>query len=189
MRSKQRWRYGCSTSTQARFSFRRVSCSFNTAHCGSGSQAEPFADQACRPFFSGLLPEGELRQRIAQHYQISRSNDFGLFAIQAHDADRQTQTQRWLHPGAGGRLLGVQPGGAGAACGWRAGWRSGRSGRRISELRQFGDYEGEESPVEDRGFELDKCSRSKRASLDSIAASRAFSLLSCSVSFSICFIL
>jgi hypothetical protein len=33
--------------------------------------------------------------------------------------------------------------------------------------------------VEERGFELDKCSRSKRASLDSIAASRAFSLLSC----------
>lgn len=43
-------------------------------------QAEPFADQACRPFFAGLLPEGELRQRIAQHCQISRSNDFGLLA-------------------------------------------------------------------------------------------------------------
>jgi hypothetical protein len=49
----------------------------------------------------------------------------------------------------------------------------------IGQLSQFGDYEGEESPVEERGFELDKCSRSKRASLDSIAASRAFSLLSC----------
>ena len=33
--------------------------------------------------------------------------------------------------------------------------------------------------MEERGFEPDKCSRSKRASLDSIAASRAFSLLSC----------
>ncbi len=50
--------------------------------------------------------------------------------------------------------------------------------------------------MEDRGFELDKCSRSKRASLDSIAASRAFSFLSSSVSFliysvsfSCCFIL
>jgi hypothetical protein len=53
------------------------------------------------------------------------------------------------------------------------------SGRLIGQLGQFGDYEGEESPVEDRGFELDKCSLSKRASLDSIAASRAFSLLSC----------
>lgn len=43
-------------------------------------QAEPFADQICRPFFSGLLPEGELRQRIAQQCQISQSNDFGLLA-------------------------------------------------------------------------------------------------------------
>ena len=40
--------------------------------------------------------------------------------------------------------------------------------------------------MEDRWFELDKCSRSKCASLDSIAASRAFSLLSRSVSVSIC---
>ena len=43
-------------------------------------QAEPFADQICRPFFSGLLPEGQLRQRIAQQCQISQSNDFGLLA-------------------------------------------------------------------------------------------------------------
>ena len=43
-------------------------------------QAEPFADQLCRPFFSGLLPEGQLRQRIAQQCQISQSNDFGLLA-------------------------------------------------------------------------------------------------------------
>jgi serine/threonine-protein kinase HipA len=43
-------------------------------------QAEVFEDQACRPFFAGLLPEGELRQRIAQQCQISRSNDFGLLA-------------------------------------------------------------------------------------------------------------
>ncbi len=43
-------------------------------------QAEPFADQICRPFFSGLLPEGQLRQRITQQCQISQSNDFGLLA-------------------------------------------------------------------------------------------------------------
>jgi len=58
--------------------------------------------------------------------------------------------------------------------------------RLIGQLGQFGNYEGEESPVEDRGFELDKCSRSKRASLDSIAASRAFSLLSCFIRCSCC---
>jgi hypothetical protein len=50
-----------------------------------------------------------------------------------------------------------------------------QSGRPLRLLRQgseLGGYEGEESPVEDRGLEPDKCSRSKRASLDSIAASR-----------------
>lgn len=41
-------------------------------------QKKPFGDQACRPFFAGLLPEGQLRQIIPQQCQISRSNDFGL---------------------------------------------------------------------------------------------------------------
>ncbi len=53
------------------------------------------------------------------------------------------------------------------------------SQRLLRQLGQFGIYEGEESPVEGREFERDKCSRSKSASLDSIAVSRAFSLLSC----------
>ena len=44
-------------------------------------QAEPFGDRACRPFFAGLLPEGQLRQRIAQQCQISRSNYFGLLVV------------------------------------------------------------------------------------------------------------
>ena len=35
-----------------------------------------------------------------------------------------------------------------------------RLGRLLRQGGQLGDYEGEESPVEDRGFELDKCSRS-----------------------------
>ena len=43
--------------------------------------AEPFEDQACRPFFAGLLPEGELRRRIAAQCQISYANDFGLLAV------------------------------------------------------------------------------------------------------------
>jgi serine/threonine-protein kinase HipA len=43
-------------------------------------QAEPFDDPTCRPFFAGLLPEGQLRQRIAQRCQVSASNDFGLLA-------------------------------------------------------------------------------------------------------------
>ena len=56
----------------------------------------------------------------------------------------------------------------------------------LRQGRQLSGYEGEESPVEERGFEADKCSRSKRASLDSIAASRAFSFFSCSVSLLSC---
>jgi hypothetical protein len=50
--------------------------------------------------------------------------------------------------------------------------QSGRLLRFISQGSQLGSYEGEESPVEDRGLEPDKCSRSKRTSLDSLAASR-----------------
>ena len=43
-------------------------------------QVEPFDDRVCRPFFAGLLPEGELRRRIAQQCQLSQANDFGLLA-------------------------------------------------------------------------------------------------------------
>jgi len=35
-------------------------------------------DDQCRPFFAGLLPEGQLRRLIAQQCQISSENDFGL---------------------------------------------------------------------------------------------------------------
>lgn len=41
-------------------------------------QAEPFDDHASRPFFAGLLPEGELRRLIARQFQVSRQNDFAL---------------------------------------------------------------------------------------------------------------
>ena len=43
-------------------------------------QVEAFDDQVCRPFFAGLLPEGDLRRRIAQQCQLSQANDFGLLA-------------------------------------------------------------------------------------------------------------
>ena len=43
-------------------------------------QVRAFDDQVCRPFFAGLLPEGELRRRIAQQCQLSQANDFGLLA-------------------------------------------------------------------------------------------------------------
>lgn len=41
-------------------------------------QAEPFDDHHARPFFAGLLPEGQLRRLIAQQFQISSQNDFAL---------------------------------------------------------------------------------------------------------------
>ncbi len=43
--------------------------------------------------------------------------------------------------------------------------------------------------MEGGGVEPHKCSRSKRASLESICASRAFSFFSCAISLSSCFIL
>lgn len=41
-------------------------------------QAGPFDDYASRPFFAGLLPEGDMRRIIAQKLQVSRQNDFAL---------------------------------------------------------------------------------------------------------------
>jgi hypothetical protein len=50
---------------------------------------------------------------------------------------------------------------------------------------QFGGDQLKESSVQGGGVELDKCSRSKRASLEMIASSTAFSFLSCAQSLSI----
>lgn len=41
-------------------------------------QTAPFDDRATRPFFAGLLPEGDKRKLVAQALQVSRQNDFGL---------------------------------------------------------------------------------------------------------------
>ena len=41
-------------------------------------QAEAFDDRHARPFFAGLLPEGQLRRLIAQQFQVSSQNDFAL---------------------------------------------------------------------------------------------------------------
>ncbi|MBV5340337.1 MAG: type II toxin-antitoxin system HipA family toxin [Deltaproteobacteria bacterium] len=41
-------------------------------------QAEAFDDRASRPFFAGLLPEGDKRKLIAQTLHVSRQNDFAL---------------------------------------------------------------------------------------------------------------
>ncbi|WP_183963391.1 HipA N-terminal domain-containing protein [Quisquiliibacterium transsilvanicum] len=41
-------------------------------------RAEPIDDKAARPFFAGLLPEGNMRKLVAQALQVSRQNDFAL---------------------------------------------------------------------------------------------------------------
>lgn len=41
-------------------------------------QAEPFDDHKTRPFFAGLLPEGQMRRLIAQRFQVSGQNDYAL---------------------------------------------------------------------------------------------------------------
>jgi serine/threonine-protein kinase HipA len=41
-------------------------------------QTEPFDDHQTRPFFAGLLPEGQMRRLIARQLQVSGQNDFAL---------------------------------------------------------------------------------------------------------------
>ena len=41
-------------------------------------QTEPFDDHQTRPFFAGLLPEGQMRRLIARQFQVSGQNDFAL---------------------------------------------------------------------------------------------------------------
>ena len=41
-------------------------------------QTEPLDDRKTRPFFAGLLPEGQMRRLIAQQFQVSGQNDFAL---------------------------------------------------------------------------------------------------------------
>lgn len=41
-------------------------------------RAEAFDDKATRPFFAGLLPEGDKRRLVAQALGVSRQNDFAL---------------------------------------------------------------------------------------------------------------
>jgi serine/threonine-protein kinase HipA len=41
-------------------------------------QLEAFEDADCRPFFAGLLPEGELRRLLTRQFQLSDGNSFGL---------------------------------------------------------------------------------------------------------------
>lgn len=39
--------------------------------CSLPLQAEPFDDRQTRPFFAGLLPEGQMRRLLARQFQIT----------------------------------------------------------------------------------------------------------------------
>ena len=53
--------------------------------CSLPLQTAPFDDRQTRPFFAGLLPEGQLRRLIAQQFQVSGQNDFALLERLAGD--------------------------------------------------------------------------------------------------------
>ncbi|WP_296541998.1 HipA N-terminal domain-containing protein [Rhodoferax sp.] len=46
-------------------------------------QAEPFDDHHTRPFFAGLLPEGQLRRLIAQQFQVGLRPESGFWPWQS----------------------------------------------------------------------------------------------------------
>jgi serine/threonine-protein kinase HipA len=48
-------------------------------------RAQPFEPDAARPFFEGLLPEGDIRERIARDIKVSSSNSFELLARLGRD--------------------------------------------------------------------------------------------------------
>ncbi len=47
--------------------------------------ANPYPDKVVRPFFHGLLPEGEARQMIAYDFGLAANDDFGLLAQLGRD--------------------------------------------------------------------------------------------------------
>jgi serine/threonine-protein kinase HipA len=69
--------------------------------CSLPLQAEPFDDHKTRPFFAGLLPEGQMRRLIAQQFQVSGQNDF---AILDHIGGECAGAVTLLKPGQSPRL-------------------------------------------------------------------------------------
>lgn len=84
---------------------------------------EPFADAECRPFFAGLLPEGEFLRSIARFFQVSGDNPFSVLseiggecagAVSMAPSGSEppflnSAAPRWLSEGDLGRLLEEMP--------------------------------------------------------------------------------
>lgn len=45
---------------------------------------EPFSDPECRPFFAGLLPEGEFLKAVARALGVSAGNPFSVLERGSH---------------------------------------------------------------------------------------------------------
>jgi serine/threonine-protein kinase HipA len=84
---------------------------------------EPFGDGECRPFFAGLLPEGEFLRSIARFFQVSAENPFsvlseiggecaGAVSLASPGSEPpflNAAGPRWLGEDELGRLLEVMP--------------------------------------------------------------------------------
>ena len=84
---------------------------------------EPYEDDRCRPFFSGLLPEGEFLKSIARRFHVSADNPFAvlseiggecagavsLVAAGAEPPSLGTSVPKWLDEGGLGLLLAELP--------------------------------------------------------------------------------
>lgn len=84
---------------------------------------KPFDDAECRPFFSGLLPEGEFLKTIARRFLVSAGNPFALLAeiggecagaisLVAHGEEppfRDAPPPQWLSSGGLALLLAELP--------------------------------------------------------------------------------
>lgn len=120
---------GTLSQIEGRLSFSYGSGWLHTSHAIPLSQSLPlqteaFDDRATRPFFAGLLPEGDQRQLIAQALHVSRQNDFALLdgiggecagAVTLLEPGQMPQAQenqdsvRWLGEGELLRLLDEMP--------------------------------------------------------------------------------
>lgn len=66
-------------------------------------RAEPFTAAESRPFFEALLPEGTLRERIADQLKVAASDSYGLLAALGRDcagALQVVETKRMSEPPA-----------------------------------------------------------------------------------------
>ena len=78
-------------------------------------QLESFDDRATRPFFAGLLPEGDKRRLVAQALHVSRQNDFALLdGIGGECAGAVTLLEPGQTPFAGDAINASNAGNAGS---------------------------------------------------------------------------